>query len=104
LFCHVTAHGEVVDKIDQQDGIAYDDAELEHRLAAQVIRDFMREYVAWSRTRVQPISEAERKRREKTVNYACTPVGKRFKMNQADEDHARCFINGEIDMAEFVRG
>ena len=82
-------------------------AELEHRPAAQVLRDFMREYVERARTRApaQPlISAAERKRRENAVNYGRSSVGlEGFKLSKADEKHAQRFINGEIELADFVK-
>lgn len=51
------------------------------------------------------ISPAERKRREEAVNYARASVGlEGFKIGKAEEQHARRFINGEIDMPEFLKG
>lgn len=79
-------------------------AEQEHRPAAQVLRDFMREYVERVRTRTPAISPAERKRREDAVNYGRSSVGlEGFKLSKADERHAQRFINGEIELAEFVK-
>lgn len=52
-------------------------ADLEHRAAAQVLRDFMREYVERSRSRAPArplISAAGRKRREDAVNYGRSSV------------------------------
>lgn len=81
-------------------------AEQAHRPAAQVLRDFMREYVerSWSRAPARPlISPSERKRREDAVNYGRSSVGlEGFKLSKADEKHAQRFINGEIDLPEFV--
>ncbi|MBC3209879.1 antitoxin VbhA family protein [Pseudomonas sp. SWRI111] len=49
------------------------------------------------------ISDTERRRREKAVNYARSSVGlEGFYLSKNDEKHARCFINGEIDLTEFV--
>lgn len=80
---------------------------LEHRPAAQVLRDFMREYVERSCLRVPAhprISAAERRRREDAVNYARSSVGlEGFRLSTADEKHAQRFINGEIDLLEFVK-
>ncbi|EMP3151678.1 antitoxin VbhA family protein [Salmonella enterica] len=84
-------------------------AELDHRPAAQVLRDFMREYVEereerLQRTRAPLISAAERKRREQAVNYGRSSVGlEGFQLSKADEKHAQRFINGEIELAEFVK-
>lgn len=83
-------------------------AELDHRPAAQVLRDFMREYVEEREERLQRtrplISDAERKRREQAVNYGRSSVGlEGFKLSKADERHAQRFINGEIELAEFVK-
>lgn len=55
--------------------------------------------------RASVISPAERKRREEAVNYARASVGlEGFKIGKAEEQHARRFINGEIDMPEFLKG
>ena len=55
--------------------------------------------------RASVISLAERKRREEAVNYARASVGfEGFKIGKAEEQHARRFINGEIDMPEFLKG
>ncbi|WP_047228089.1 antitoxin VbhA family protein [Pseudomonas brassicacearum] len=49
------------------------------------------------------ISDAERRRREEAVNYARSSVGlEGFQLSNADEKRARRFINGEIDLTEFV--
>jgi hypothetical protein len=49
------------------------------------------------------ISDAERRRREEAVNYARSSVGlEGFQLSEADEKRARRFINGEIDLTEFV--
>ncbi|NHZ35000.1 Fic family protein [Massilia rubra] len=79
-------------------------AEQEHRPAAQVLRDFMREYVEHARTRAPVVSPAERKRREEAVNYARASVGlEDFNLSTTDEKHAQRFINGDIELAEFVK-
>lgn len=50
------------------------------------------------------INAADRKRREEAVNYSRASVGlEGFKLSPADEAHAARFINGEIDLAEFVK-
>ena len=49
------------------------------------------------------ISDAERDRRVSAVNGASASVRlERFLLSAADEEHARHFINGEIDLSEFV--
>lgn len=51
-----------------------------------------------------PISEDERKRREDAVNSARASVRlEGFILSAADEAHGQRFINGEIDLAEFVK-
>lgn len=51
------------------------------------------------------IDPQERKRREDAVNYARASVGlEGFRLSEALEQHARRFINGEIDMTEFLKG
>jgi hypothetical protein len=76
----------------------------EHRPVAQVLRDFMRTYV--ERARVPPpprIDEAERQRRIDAVNYGRASVFlEGFTLSDADEQHAQRFINGEIDLREYV--
>lgn len=49
------------------------------------------------------LSADERARRQEAVDYARASIGlEGFTLSQADEDHARRFINGEIDLAEYV--
>lgn len=88
----------------------FTDAALqEHRPAAQVLREFMRTYVNEMRERRDApandaISAAERRRRESAVNFARSSIGlEGFKPSKADEAHARRFINGEIQLADFVQ-
>jgi hypothetical protein len=51
------------------------------------------------------ISDTERRRRQEAVNYARSSVGlEGFKISEAEEQHARRFVNGEIELAEFVKG
>ena len=50
------------------------------------------------------ITEEEKARRQEAVNYAIASVGlSGFKVSAADVHHAERFINGEIDLAEFVQ-
>ena len=85
-------------------------AELDHRPAAQVLRELMRAYVSQTRERAagRPandiVSAAERQRRENAVSFARASVGlEGFKPSKQEEAHARRFINGEIQLAEFVK-
>lgn len=50
------------------------------------------------------ISGAERDRRVAAVNYARASVGlEGFSLSAADEEHAQRFIDGDIDLEEFVQ-
>lgn len=50
------------------------------------------------------ITDTERKLRSEAVNYARTSVAlEGFKLTSADELHAARFVNGEIDLQEFVK-
>jgi len=50
------------------------------------------------------ISGAERGRRIAAVNYARASVGQEgFLLSAADEEHAQRFINGEIELADYVQ-
>lgn len=81
-----------------------DAAESEHRPAAQVLRELMRDYVDQARVRKSTISTAERKRREEAVNYSRASVGlEGLKLSKADEQHAQRFIDGEIELDEFIK-
>jgi hypothetical protein len=52
-----------------------------------------------------PITPEERRRRQEAVDYARASVGlEGFKITEAEEKHAQRFINGEIDMPEFLKG
>ena len=85
-------------------------AEIDHRPAAQVLRELMRLYVRQVRERVAVtpvdniVSVAERRRRENAVNFARASVGlEGFKPSEEDEAHARRFSNGEIELEEFIK-
>ena len=74
-------------------------ADLEHRPAAQVLRDLMRDYVEQSRSYTSRISAAERKRREDALNYARSSVAlEGFNVPDAYSKEAERFIRGEIDL------
>lgn len=86
-----------------------DAALQEHRPAAQVLREFMRTYVNAARERRNApandaISAAERRRREKAINFARSSIGlEGFTLSKTAEAQAQRFINGEIELAEFVQ-
>lgn len=97
-------------RIEPELRAAFADAALqEHRPASQVLRDFMRAYVIEVRQRkASPanvaISAAERLRRENAVNFAMSSVGlEGFKPSKTEEDRARRFVAGEIELAEYVQ-
>lgn len=49
------------------------------------------------------ITEAERQRRQKACDYARASVGlEGFTLSDDDLSHMRRFVDGEIDLAEFV--
>lgn len=51
------------------------------------------------------IDPQERRRREQACAYARASIElEGFKISEAEEEHARRFINGEIDMEEFLKG
>ena len=53
---------------------------------------------------IEPITEAERRKRQEAVNYARASVGlEGFKPSEADQQKAARFVAGEIDLAEFVK-
>jgi hypothetical protein len=86
-----------------------DAALLEDRPAAQLLREFMRAYVAQSSERRhsranESISPAESRRREAAVNFARASVGlEGFKPSKAAEARARQFIKGDIQLGDFVQ-
>lgn len=50
------------------------------------------------------ISDVERGQREVAVDYARSSVGlEGFSLGTSDEAHTQRFINGEINLAEFVQ-
>jgi len=50
------------------------------------------------------ISDDERHRRERAVNFARASIGlEGFIPSNAEEAHARRFINGEIELADFIQ-
>lgn len=50
------------------------------------------------------ISDVQRGRREAAVDYARASISlQRFSLRTSDEAHAQRFINGEINLTEFVQ-
>lgn len=50
------------------------------------------------------ISDTERSRRQSAVNYARASVGlEGFSLSEADEAHAQRFVDGQINLQEFVQ-
>jgi len=93
-------------RIDQELRVQFSAAaERDHRPAAQVVRDLMRDYVERSREQVKcSITPEERRRRQKAVDYARASIGlEGFELSEADKAHAERFIRGEIDIKEFVK-
>lgn len=85
-------------------------ANRDHRPAAQILRELMRLYVNQSKERgadypvENAISITERRRRESAVNFARASIGlEGFKTTKEDEAHARRFIEGSIELADFVK-
>ena len=84
-------------------------ADAQHRPAAQVLRELMRSFVAEAQTReaqatAARLSVADRQRREGAVAFARASVGlEGFMPSAEDEALARSFIDGEIELSDFVR-
>ena len=77
--------------------------------ALQENRELMRAYVNQSRERVSgpvntAISATEKRRREAAVNFARASVGlEGFTPSEAADTGARQFIQGDIQLADFVQ-
>ena len=82
-------------------------AEIEHRPAAQVLRELMREYIArvrQARTSVSTVSATERSRRENAFNSARASVGlEGFKVTDEYEVQAKRFTKGDIPFSELTK-
>ena len=73
-------------------------ATSQHRPAAQVLRDLMREYVERTAPVQPPIGSAERRLREEAVHYGIASVAlEGFSVPDAYRNEADRFIRGEID-------
>lgn len=79
-------------------------AKKAHEPAAQLIRSFMREYVAQAHGPTS-ISATERARRIAAVKYAQASIGlEGLHLSDDDGAHARRFVDGDITLAEFISG
>ena len=85
-------------------------AAMQQRPAAQILREFMRAYVneaheCRSALPCDAVSDVERRRREKAVNFARVSVGlEGFKPSKEVEAQTRRFISRDLSLAEFVHG
>lgn len=78
-------------------------ADEAHQPAAQVLRSLMRDYV--DRAQRPAISAAERRKRIAAFEDAQASVAlEGFQLDEAEAAHIQRFIDGEIDMKEFVSG
>ena len=83
-------------------------AELNHRPASQVLRELMRGYVDQQRAPVavapaNDLDPAERRRRQEAFDFARASVGlEGFVLTKEAEDLTRRFVNGEIELADFL--
>lgn len=84
-------------------------AELDHRVADDIILELLDTYVKASFERAAPasqdrISAAERVRRENAIRFSRASLGlEGIKPSAEEEEHARRFINGDIDLDEYVQ-
>ncbi|MDR3054851.1 MAG: antitoxin VbhA family protein [Zoogloeaceae bacterium] len=79
-------------------------AERNHRPAAQIIRDLMRDYIAQNdAVAASDISEAERAKRQRAVDIARANVGlEGYELSADDETHFQAFVNGQFDWSELA--
>jgi len=86
-----------------------DAALLEDRPAAQVLREFMRDYVVQMRDRRQRaanggISAEERQRREEAARFAIDCVGlEGLEVSEEAQKQMRRHVNGEIELTELLQ-
>ena len=84
-------------------------AELDNRVADDIIVELLETYIEASFKRAVPasqdrISPAERVRRENAVRFSWASLGLEGVKPSAEEgEHARRFINGDIDLDEYVQ-
>ncbi|GHT95709.1 hypothetical protein AGMMS49545_19130 [Betaproteobacteria bacterium] len=80
-------------------------AERNHRPAAQVLRDLMRDYVAQNDAvaAFPRISETEQAKRQRAVDIARANVGlEGYELSADDEAHFQAFVNGQFDWSELA--
>lgn len=78
-------------------------AELDHRPAAQVLRELMRAYVGQARTVPVAIAADAQQARANAVRFARASVGlEGFEPSAEAQAHAQRFINGEIDLQAYL--
>ncbi len=85
-------------------------AELEHRPAAQVLRELMRRYVnemrGHSKERLANdlVSASERRSREESANFARASIAlEGLHITEEDEVLTRRFIAGEIELKDAIK-
>lgn len=79
-------------------------AERHHTKGAQVLREFMRGYVAKATPELAPlISEEEQQARKNAVGFASASVGlEGFELSDSDRELAERYISGELDVDAFI--
>ena len=83
-------------------------AELDHTKASQVLRELTQGYVEQQRLCVaavpaKDLDPAERRRRQEAFDFARASVSlEGFVLTKEAEDLTRRFINGEIELADFL--
>ena len=78
-------------------------AALSHQPASQILRELMHNYIKQAHNQTA-ISLEERERRDKAVRFARASLGlEGFELTPEDEAQAQRFIQGEIDMADFLK-
>lgn len=79
-------------------------ANRHHTKGAQVLREFMRGYVANATPDATPqISEDEQRARQKAVGFATASVGlEGFELSDNDRELADRYVSGELDIEAFI--
>lgn len=79
-------------------------ANRHHTKGAQVLREFMRGYVASATPEAaNQISEDEQRARQKAVGFATASVGlEGFKLSDSDQELAARYVSGELDIDAFI--
>ncbi len=76
------------------------------QIVQEFIESFVRENCAQHATRPVPrISDEERSRREKEVSFARSSIAlEGFTLSDSVEAHTARFVNGDIELPEFIQG